>query len=69
MYSKLALGRILSMEKTMKRMICSICGWIYDPAKGVADQDVPPGTAWDQAPPCFTCPDCGAEKSQFKPVE
>lgn len=53
----------------MQKMICSICGWIYDPAKGESGQDVPPGTAWEQAPPCFTCPDCGAEKSAFKPTE
>ncbi len=52
----------------MKKYQCTICGYIYDPAKGDPDHGVEPGTSFDAIPDDWTCPDCGAEKSLFEPM-
>lgn len=52
----------------MKKYICDLCGYQYDPAEGVPDQEIAPGTAFEDLPEDFTCPICGADKSQFSQV-
>ncbi len=52
----------------MKKYECTVCGYIYDPAKGDPDNGVAPGTAFEDLPAGWTCPDCGAEKDMFEPV-
>ena len=49
--------------------MCTVCGWIYDPAAGEPGQGVAPGTPWDELPDDFVCPECGAAKDQFEKVE
>lgn len=44
---------------------CSICGYVYDPAKGDPDSGVAPGTPFEQLPDDWVCPVCGAAKSDF----
>jgi len=51
---------------TMDKYQCSVCGYIYDPAKGDPDGGIKPGTRFEDIPDDWTCPVCGAEKSQFK---
>src|SRR5947208_6101470 len=46
----------------MKKYMCLICGHIYDEAVGDPDTGIPPGTKWEDVPPNWTCPDCGARK-------
>ena len=53
----------------MDKYVCSVCGYIYDPAEGDPDGDIPPGTAFETLPDNWTCPVCGASKSQFKKKE
>jgi rubredoxin len=53
----------------MKRYMCLICGWIYDEAAGAPDEGIPPGTRWEDVPPNWTCPECGARKEDFELVE
>ena len=50
----------------MKKYVCSICGYVYDPAKGEPDHGVAPGTPWEDVPDDFECPDCGAGKDAFE---
>lgn len=50
----------------MKKYQCSICGYIYDPAKGDPDSGVAPGTPFESLPEDWVCPDCGADKSMFE---
>jgi rubredoxin len=52
----------------MKKYQCAICGHIYDPAEGDPTQNVPPGTPFEEIPESWSCPICGAEKSQFREV-
>ncbi len=51
----------------MQKYTCSICGYVYDPEVGDPDNGVAPGTAFEDLPDDWTCPICGADKSQFEP--
>jgi rubredoxin len=53
----------------MQRYICDACGWIYDPAKGDPAHGVPAGTAFEDTPDGWVCPECGADKSMFSPIK
>jgi rubredoxin len=50
----------------MDKYVCTICGYVYDPAKGDPDSGVKPGTAFTDLPDGWTCPICGAGKDQFE---
>ncbi|HDS62703.1 MAG TPA: rubredoxin [Methanofollis liminatans] len=49
----------------MDRYQCMVCGYIYDPEKGDPDGGIAPGTAFDNIPDDWSCPVCGAAKSNF----
>lgn len=53
----------------MQKYECTICGYIYDPAKGDPDSGVEPGTAFEDLPADFECPVCGASKEDFEPID
>lgn len=50
----------------MYSYICKTCGYVYDPDEGDDDQGVPPDTPFDEVPGDWSCPNCGADKSQFE---
>jgi rubredoxin len=50
----------------MSRYVCQVCGYVYDPAKGDPDSGVAPGTKFEALPDDWTCPICGAMKSDFE---
>jgi len=50
----------------MAKYKCSVCGYIYDPAKGDPEGKIPPGTPFEKLPEDWTCPVCGAAKSEFE---
>lgn len=49
----------------MNKYKCKVCGYVYDPAKGDPDGDIPPGTSFEDLPDDWTCPVCGVGKDQF----
>jgi rubredoxin len=49
-----------------KTWVCSVCGYMYDPAAGDPDAGIPPGTAFEDLPETWTCPACGAAKESFQ---
>lgn len=53
----------------MKVWQCIVCGFIYDEAKGLPEEGIAAGTAWDSIPADWACPDCGVSKSDFDMVE
>lgn len=53
----------------MKVWMCVSCGYFYDQEKGDPASGIVPGTAWDDVPEDWRCPDCGAQKSDFQMVE
>ncbi len=53
----------------MSKYKCTVCGYIYDPEVGDPDHDIGPGTPFEQLPDTWTCPVCGAAKSEFEKME
>ena len=49
----------------MKRYVCQVCGYVYDPAQGDPDNGVAPGTPFEKLPDRWECPVCGAGKADF----
>jgi rubredoxin len=48
---------------------CSICGFVYSESLGLPEAGIPPGTAWEDVPEDWVCPDCGTAKSAFEMKE
>jgi rubredoxin len=46
--------------------MCLVCGFIYDEAKGRPEEDIMPGTRWEDVAVNWTCPECGARKEDFE---
>ncbi|WP_397589133.1 rubredoxin [Sphingorhabdus sp.] len=53
----------------MKQWMCMDCGWVYDQALGDPTGEIAPGTAWEDVPDDWKCPDCGSLKAEFEMVE
>ena len=56
-------------EQTMKKYICDICGWVYDPEIGDPDSGIAAGTAFEDIPDDWECPECGVGKDDFSVYE
>lgn len=52
----------------MEKWECTVCGYVYNPENGDPDQDVEPGTSFEDLPDDWTCPECGVEKDMFEQV-
>ena len=52
----------------MKDYQCGICGYLYEPANGDHEANIPPNTAFGDLPGDWVCPVCGAAKDQFTVV-
>jgi rubredoxin len=44
---------------------CTTCGFVYDPAIGDPEHDIPAGTRFEDLPKNWVCPVCGAVKADF----
>ena len=53
----------------MKKYVCDVCGYIYDPAEGDPDNGGAAGTAFEDIPESWVCPLCGVGKDQFSVEE
>lgn len=59
----------LAKEYTMKKYVCVVCGYIYDPEEGDPDNGVNPGTAFEDIPDEWVCPLCSVGKDEFEECE
>lgn len=66
-------NKIINIKKKkgniMKKYVCDVCGWIYDPEVGDPEGGIAPGTAFEDIPDDWVCPLCGVGKDDFSPVE
>lgn len=53
----------------MKKWQCIVCDHIYDPERGDELAEVHAETAFEELPHHYACPDCGADKTAFEPIE
>ena len=54
---------------TMKKYVCDVCGYVYDPAVGDPDSGIAPGTPFEEIPDSWSCPLCGIGKDSFSVME
>ncbi|MCR5517512.1 MAG: rubredoxin [Lachnospiraceae bacterium] len=57
-------GEITFKTKSGK-YVCSVCGYVYDPAVGDEKQGIPAGTAFEDLPDDWYCPRCKKGKDKF----
>ena len=50
----------------MSKYRCMVCGYIYNPEVGDPSSEIKPGTAFEQLPDSWVCPECGVGKDQFE---
>ncbi len=48
---------------------CSDCWSVYDELTGEQDNDIAPGTLFEQLPEAYTCPVCESTKESFNKIE
>ncbi|MHC1571020.1 MAG: rubredoxin [Methermicoccaceae archaeon] len=53
----------------MLKWICTVCSYVYDPEVGDPDAGIPPGASFESLPDDWVCPNCGAAKESFQPLE
>lgn len=50
----------------MDKYVCKICGYVYDPEIGDEAAEIEAGTQFEDLPPNWVCPVCGADKDMFE---
>ena len=50
----------------MEKYVCSVCGFVYDEAKGIPESGIALGSRWEDLPEDWVCPICGATKAEFE---
>ena len=53
----------------MKKYICTVCQWVYDPEIGDPEQGIEPGVSFENLPDDYVCPLCGVGKDEFEVEE
>ncbi|MFW6035811.1 MAG: rubredoxin [Halanaerobiales bacterium] len=53
----------------MQKYQCTVCMYVYDPETGDPDNDIEPGTSFDDLPEDWVCPECGVGKDMFEPYD
>jgi rubredoxin len=66
---QIALSLIQVKTVSMKKYICVVCEYIYDPELGDPDGGIPAGTSFEDIPDDWVCPLCGVGKEDFEPYE
>jgi rubredoxin len=51
----------------MVKYRCIACGYVYDPEVGDAPR-IKPGTAFEDLPDDWVCPQCGVGKDMFEKI-
>ena len=52
----------------MQKYLCTVCGYVYDPEVGDADNGIQPGTKFEDIPDTWVCPLCSVGKDMFEIV-
>lgn len=52
----------------MKKYVCVVCGYVYDPENGDDTQGIKPKTPFEKLPDDWVCPVCKVKKDQFTAI-
>lgn len=50
----------------MDKYICRVCATIYDPERGDPEDNIAPGTPFEELPDTWICPVCGSSKDKYE---
>ena len=53
----------------MKKYVCQLCGYEYDPSVGDESYGIDKDTDFDELADEWVCPLCGAEKDDFEELD
>ena len=53
----------------MKKYVCKVCQYVYDPQKGDPDSGIAAGTSFEDLPDDWVCPVCGVGKDEFEEAQ
>jgi rubredoxin---NAD+ reductase len=59
----------MNTMKIFKKYRCLACNFIYDEAEGWPEDNIAPGTRWEDIPDDWCCPECGVTKDHFQMIE
>ena len=51
----------------MRKYVCNVCGYVYEPDEGDPEGEIKPGTPFEELPADWVCPICGVGKEAFSP--
>lgn len=63
--NKTEQAKEISTKKEGKEYRCAICNFVYNEAEGIPDQDIAPGTKFEDLPEDWVCPICTAGTDAF----
>lgn len=49
----------------MNKYICTVCATIYNPDLGIPEDDIPPGTPFEEISQNWLCTVCGSPKDKY----
>ena len=58
--------RLQNQVLKLAKFKCLACEYVYDEETGDPDNEVAPGTKWEDVPEDWVCPECGVGKEQFE---
>ncbi len=64
-----ALYIIERKQNRMKKYVCKVCQYVYDPQKGDPDSGIAAGTSFEDLPDDWVCPVCGVGKDEFEEAQ
>jgi GntR family transcriptional regulator / MocR family aminotransferase len=65
--SAIPLPAMQLIDGAQRRFMCRGCYFIYEEANGLPQQSIRPGTSFADIPANWRCPDCGTDKTTFRP--
>jgi GntR family transcriptional regulator / MocR family aminotransferase len=65
--ARIPLPLVREPRAEQQKFICGGCYFIYEPASGLPDQAIASGTPFAKISSDWRCPDCGTEKTTFRP--
>ena len=68
--SSLPAFRLAQIDQVLYEEVAMHCVWLdIDEAEGYEEEDIEPGTRWEDVPDDFVCPECGVGKDDFEMIE
>ncbi len=65
--ARIPLPLVREPQVEQQKFICGGCYFIYEPSSGLPDQAIASGTPFAKISSDWRCPDCGTEKTTFRP--